>query len=82
MRSTKYNVKSGLAGLYIIYDDKIESQMPPKDHEKFILFSATIGDARTALSPPAATSASSMPGMNMNIEAKIGNLLTSHLQDS
>ena len=29
MRSTKYNVKSGLNGLYIIYDDQIESELPP-----------------------------------------------------
>ena len=77
MRSTKYNVKNGLAGLYIIYDDKVESQMPPKDHEKFILFSASIGDARSTLAPQPTTA--SMPGMNMKAQANIASILTSHI---
>lgn len=83
MRSTKYNVKSGLAGLYIIYDDKVESQMPPKDHEKFVLFSANIGDTLSTLAPQSSTTTPSyMPGTNMNLQANIANILTSHLVHS
>jgi hypothetical protein len=52
MRSTKYNVKSGLSGLYILYDPEIESNLPSKDKEKFILISAgNDGDAREHLAP-------------------------------
>lgn len=50
MRSTKYNVKYGLGGLYILYDENIDSLLPQLDHEKFIVFSAKIdGDARSNL---------------------------------
>lgn len=51
MRSTKYNVKHGLNGLYIIYDEEIEKLLPPIEREKFILISAKVDDAREHLVP-------------------------------
>lgn len=49
MRSTKYNVLNGLSGLYILYDPFLEKVFPNRQNEKFILFSAKVGDARDNL---------------------------------
>lgn len=47
MRSTKYNVMNGLNGLYILYDEQKEKDLPEGPFEKFIVFSHLIdGDAR------------------------------------
>lgn len=61
MRSTLYNVQNGFSGLYIIYDQKVEQNLPQGNFEKFVLF-AKPGDARLFVSP------SSIEGQNDVIE--------------
>lgn len=46
MKSTLYNVQYGLGGLWVIYDPKVEANLPSGNYEKFIVFSKQ-GDART-----------------------------------
>ena len=49
MRSTKFNVKYGLAGLYLLYDPNMEAILPQGNYQKIIFFSSTLyDDLRTA----------------------------------
>lgn len=47
MKSTKFNVAHGLAGMYILYNKTAEQYLPKGTEEKYILFShANDGDLR------------------------------------